>query len=416
MDNTGEYDILLREKLLFVGDGGDNSMYIRVADALKLPSFQNAQVMAGSGGLDRKIYRISVVECPEFPIDLETTGSANQLFKDGDFFISSMYAIKDTPELFLDTVKLYYQFNTSGLILVRGYFQEIPQEVIDYANENNYPLIFLDKTIAYADVITDVMKAVFSQQSHSTSILVIDQILNGNYSDERLEKLANTLNHKFKDNLIVSYIQCLNQKMDKTNLIVSSLSVEENIFAVNYYNAILVFASYEGEIDTHLIKSLKKILFQTTSKYTTEYNIGISDVHKGLKNIKMGIEQAMVACRVSRIADSKIEYYDKIGSYKLLLEIKNKTVLRKFYNEFIVPIRQYDQGKKGELLNTMLCYARNDGNLKETAKELFQHENTIRYRLAKIKELVNAEDDNLRFSENLSIAYKVYKILSSEEG
>ena len=191
--------------------------------------------------------------------------------------------------------------------------------------------------------------------------------------------------------------------------------MEENIFVVNYYNAILVFATYDSMIDIEGVKRLKKKLCQTMEKYIGDYNMGISDIHYGLRNIKVCIKQAMVACKVSRIADSKAEHYDKIGTYKLLLEIKNRSVLKRFYNEFIVPVREYDRGKKGELFNTMISYARNDGDLKKTAKELFQHENTIRYRLARIKELLNAEDDNLKFNENLAIAYKVYKILSSDE-
>jgi len=48
---------------------------------------------------------------------------------------------------------------------------------------------------------------------------------------------------------------------------------------------------------------------------------------------------------------------------------------------------------------------------KITASELFQHENTIRYRLMKIKEVLKAKDDNLKFYETLVIVYKLHMIL-----
>ncbi len=390
-------------------------MYITVADALKLPSFQNAQVVAGSGGLDRKIYRISVAECPEFPIDIETAGKDNQLFSNGDFFISSMFAIKDTPDLLLDTVKLYYQFNSSGLIVVRRYFELLPQEVVDYANEVNYPLIMLQRTTAYADVISDVMKAILSQQSNYTAVSLIDQILNGHHSEEKIEKLAYTLNHNFAPNILVYYIQCSNQLANKTNQLVSNINSENSLFAVNYYNNIIVFHTSENEFNTKHIHYIREKIIRTVTKYMTDYHIGISEAYKGLRYIKTCMQEALIACRVCRIINSTVESYEKIGTYRLLLEINNLSVLKGFYEQFVLPIKEYDHGKKGELFNTMISFAQNDGDIKKTAQELFQHENTIRYRLTKIKQLLNSQDDNLRFYESLAVVYKIYRILSSTE-
>lgn len=391
-------------------------MYITVTDALKLPAFQNAQVVAGSGGLDRRIYRVSVAECPEFPIDVDIAGKTNQLFEDGDFFISSFYAVKDKPEMLLDTIKLYNRFNSSGVAISRKYFEELPREVISYANEANYPLIMIDKTMAYANAISDVMKAIFAQQNNYTSILLIDQILNNNYSEEKLERLAYTLNPKFNNYLVTFYIQCLNQIGDKINLLVSIINSCPSLFAINYYNSIIVFVTTEHRPKNSEIECFKKSILQMITKYYTKYYMGISHRHDGLSNIKMSIEQAMIACKVSHIDDSKIESYEKIGTYKLLLEVKNRSVLKKYYDELVLPIRQYDQDKKGELLSTMIAFAKNDGDIKKTAQNLFQHENTIRYRLGKVKKLLNADDDNLKFFENLAVTYKVYKILSNDEG
>ena len=55
-------------------------MFITVEDALKLPSFSTARVIAGKAGLNRRIYRVSVAECPEFPID-SAPGRNNLLYR-----------------------------------------------------------------------------------------------------------------------------------------------------------------------------------------------------------------------------------------------------------------------------------------------------------------------------------------------
>ena len=49
-------------------------MGFTVADALKLPSFSEAKVIAGKSGLIREIGSLSVCECNELPVDLGTIG------------------------------------------------------------------------------------------------------------------------------------------------------------------------------------------------------------------------------------------------------------------------------------------------------------------------------------------------------
>ncbi len=389
--------------------------YITVSDALKLPSFQSAQVIAGSGGLDRKVYRISVVECPEFPVDYEIFGATNNLYAKGDFFISSMYAIKDSPELLFDTIKLYHQFNSSGLVLFLRYFPQIPPEVIHYANEVNYPFITLDKNIPYADVISDVMKAIFAKQHNSTSVMLLDQILENNYDEEKLERLAYTLNPGFQRYLIAFHLQLDNEITAENNFIIKSINNDQHMFAINYHHTILGFYTTEKPIrqeqEDNLIKSIRQLI----NKYASQYHMGISDVHEKPRHLKNSIEQAMIASKTALISRSPVEHYSRIGSYKLLLQMKNREVLRQFYAETIALLEQYDEENKGDLLHTMICYVKNSGDFKKTAAELFQHENTVRYRLNRISQLWNKDNSNLGFYENISLAYKVHQILTYEE-
>lgn len=390
-------------------------MYITVSDALKLPSFHNAQVIAGSGGLDRKIYRVSVAECPEFPIDHETVGTSNLLFANGDFFISSMYAIKDEPELLLETIKLYHQFNSSGLVIVLRYFKEIPHNVIQYANEANYPLIALGKNIAYADVITDVMKAIFSQQNNSTAVMLIDQILMNHYDDDTLIRLAFTLNPAFKSHIACFYIHCHNEITAKNNILAGTINAKNHVFALNYHDTILGFYTSEQKIRGAQIDALKSDIIQIITKYATDYHIGISDMHEGLQHIRLSMEEAIIACEAGRVKNEPTALYGQIGTYKLLLQINNRDVLKKFYQETIAPLQKYDYERKGELLRTLVSYVKNQGDIKKTAEELYQHVNTVRYRLHRICKLWNKEKDSLEFYENLSIAYKIHQITTSEE-
>jgi DNA-binding PucR family transcriptional regulator len=75
-----------------------------------------------------------------------------------------------------------------------------------------------------------------------------------------------------------------------------------------------------------------------------------------------------------------------------------------------MPIMQHDEKYNTELLTTAIKFVENDGNVPETAKSLFAHKNTIRYRLNKIKEILQIEGRELDFLEQLSVAVKLHKL------
>ncbi len=80
-------------------------MSVSVRDALGLECFKGVKVIAGASGLDRIINRVSVLENPDLD-DFST------IMGNGDFYISSFYAIKDDPKAQMNTLKAAggYQF------------------------------------------------------------------------------------------------------------------------------------------------------------------------------------------------------------------------------------------------------------------------------------------------------------------
>lgn len=62
------------------------------------------------------------------------------------------------------------------------------------------------------------------------------------------------------------------------------------------------------------------------------------------------------------------------------------------------------------MFHTAVKYIENDGIKKTTADSLFIHENTVRYRINKIKEILGMKDLEGSFYEQLSAAIKLYKV------
>ena len=73
-------------------------------------------------------------------------------------------------------------------------------------------------------------------------------------------------------------------------------------------------------------------------------------------------------------------------------------------------ILDYDKANKSFLLETLISFVNHDGDYKKVSSELFQHENTIRYRILKVKSILNLDKSNIEFYEKISIGVKLHRI------
>ena len=390
-------------------------MTISVADILKLPSFYGAQILAGSGGLDRQVAKVTVMECPEFPLDPEVAGlKDNLLFRDGDFFITSLYALKDSPQMFYDTVKLYDSYNSSGMCIIRRYYESLPEDIANLANELNFPIIMVNRNTAYADMIHDITRAILSIDYYHIAISIINDI-RSEENRENIVSLAYTLNNKIKNNLIVFCLKTEGLNDDKLKYLSTNINSIEDSFNVQYYNKLMIFISSDVKFtDDAIEKLISKYVYIIEKYFANNYSLGVSNYYDNLKYVKECIEEALISCKVSSVVRGNIMQYKDIGTYKILLDINNRATLEKFYDEIMKPLEEYNEIKSGRLKETLLNYVKNDGDINRTAEDLFQHQNTIRYRVNRVKQLLGFEEENIRFFENISLAYKIHNIINNE--
>ena len=58
----------------------------------------------------------------------------------------------------------------------------------------------------------------------------------------------------------------------------------------------------------------------------------------------------------------------------------------------------------------MLAFTENNMDYKKTSKALFVHENTIRYRINKLKEMIPYGKSEIDFYETISVVSKIHKM------
>jgi sugar diacid utilization regulator len=123
--------------------------------------------------------------------------------------------------------------------------------------------------------------------------------------------------------------------------------------------------------------------------------------------------EARLAVNVGEADGHALLAFEDTGAYRLLLPAMSEDPgeLERFYSETVEPLSTYDEQYETELVSTVEAYLDNDGNVAATAKQLFTHRHTIRYRLERVRELCGHDVSATEGREKLGLGLKAMRVL-----
>lgn len=123
--------------------------------------------------------------------------------------------------------------------------------------------------------------------------------------------------------------------------------------------------------------------------------------------------EARLAVNVGEAEGRSPLAFEDTGAYRLLLPAMSDDPgeLERFFAETIEPLAAYDEQYETELVATVEAYLANDGNVAATAKQLFTHRHTIRYRLERVRELCGHDVSATEGREKLGLGLKAMRVL-----
>ncbi len=118
---------------------------LTLRQALRLPVFETAKVVAGTGGLDRVIRRAHVVDIPG--TDFGDWGEGLLLFTAG-------YGLKDNPEEQLAFIPAVAQQGLVGMVFSLGwYFDAVPEVMRRAADKHNFTIITVPYEVNFVTIL-----------------------------------------------------------------------------------------------------------------------------------------------------------------------------------------------------------------------------------------------------------------------
>lgn len=135
-----------------------NENKITVNDILQSPYFKEAKLIAGHSGINRPVKWIHILDAQIFT---SLTGSE---------FILSTGSVFTDLENGIFFIKHLIEREVSGLCIeLVAYITSIPNEMIEIANENNFPLVVFTETVNFIDITLDLHTTIITQNAVSFS-------------------------------------------------------------------------------------------------------------------------------------------------------------------------------------------------------------------------------------------------------
>lgn len=362
------------------------------------------KVVAGKDGLNKIVETVGILE-------YESKEEVDNNFFKGDFVITSLYFTKDSPNLADEVLIRLMENDVSAIALKTIHVDQVSTKVLDHANKNNVPIIYF-RDIQFEVLIMLIVDAIRLKKNYLYYEEVVKKLLHNNSNKNDVKNIAYSINSSFFNNIKVVYCKekaksgySLIQRIIDTLSIKRSKTTDNVSYSIfQYDDGLLIIYSFNDD----LVISEKHLcgFIQSLGISDDIFDIGMAFNTHRLSELNRAIAKSLCAYELAQ-STSKLVTFKSMGIKKLIMPLKDNYYARDFANNIISLIIKYDQIPEGPLLMTAKHYIKNNGSLIETSKDLHQHVNTIRYRINKIKDLLEFDDDD--FYEQLYFAIKFYE-------
>ncbi|MFR3042710.1 MAG: PucR family transcriptional regulator [Thomasclavelia spiroformis] len=388
-------------------------MGFTLADALNQSQEQyHLKLLAGQEGCSNAISWVHMIE---------DTTIIQQLWGK-ELVVTTGHGFQSDKELFM-LIKYLIKYNSVGLIINIGkYIFEIPSAIIDYCNEQEFPLLTIPWEVHLADLIKDFcMRCLYSEKEDRELSKLFQEILTNN---QIVEEARPQLMSAFDVDGNFQVVLISVEGSDNFNAIERRKIAFQIELCFEKIDSSYAFFWYDGYF-VLIVNNLKadelKVIIDKMHKRAKKriddkrVYLGIGSQMKDLGQVYLSYKRAKAAILMAMQFELPIVFFEDMGVYQILFSIEDKQILIEMYHRLLQPLIDYDQKHHGELEKTLFYYLIYGESQITMAKNLYMHRNTINYRMNKIKELLNCQLDTFEEKVPYMLSYYIKKVLEEKK-
>lgn len=292
----------------------------------------------------------------------------------------------------------------AGIIINTGmYLESIPDEVANWCEVHNFPLLEMPWEISITELIQAYCMRIIDQKQFEKKIgSAFREVIQGHITEENIRQVLGErydLEGTFQV-FCISVKKTMEEELDYNRAVIKL----ENLFGLwkgndkinTSYGLIRMEDSLVLILNNRNDKQyagLPKLIIQSFSFFAKEKNfhLGIGPFIKHINNLPVGYKRARTAMKMSIGTGKEIINFQDMGFYKILYSLEDTGVLISYANELLGTLEAYDKEHKSEYVKTLRSYIKNDRSLIRVAEETFTHRNTVNYRIQNIKRILGCE-------------------------
>lgn len=341
---------------------------MKLSDIMQLPIFEGIYLVAGASGINKKVKKVAV-------LDYEIMDDVKKHVFPEDLLLTTFTPAIGQESLIESTIRELITTQVTAIAMKKVFFPDLPQSVIKEANQAGFPIFMFDEGIYFEDIITAVALAMKAEQEDALVEKNLELLLSSSLSRHVEESLVHDLFQKPKGNNLFCYIN------GDYNYLLPPTSRDETLRVehYSYKGDDLLFLSWDEE-NLHLstVKSMVSHAYGANA-----LAIGFSQLHEGREGLAQGFREAYYSAKAAHILKEKCIGFESLGSYQFLLPLYDNPWIRDYVEALLSPLFLHDQRNDDQLVETFRAYFAAKQSIKETAQDLFTHENTVRFRIKK---------------------------------
>ncbi len=382
---------------------------IRIKELFRLQSIKHLRLIAGQDGLEHTVTAAVLFEYDPSRIQLSD-------FYRGDLVVTTLAYARGDAQLVSASLTALMRQGVAGLLVKTAYFSELPAEVTALANRLGTPLFLFDDTYL-EEVILEVTDLIRGKRLFSGYERELDELVRGDLSAEqvreRLHRIDPVGSGLYRAMALIPAGHLMTLEDAVYELIAGDNTIAGRFVFMEWRRTLLVLSRENEQTAKEDALYLMRKLLIRAGIAAQDVIIGVSGDACEPAGIRRALCEASYAARTARITGKVELRAADMGIYAYLLPMSENPHICDCCMRTMGAIRAYDAQTRANLEITARTYVQQGMEIAKTAKALFQHPNTVRYRLSKIQKIMGIEDDAM-FATMLSLTMLLHHILEEE--
>lgn len=171
---------------------------ITIEEALKMDCMKNCKLIAGFKGVKNTISSVNVMADPDVISWVE----------EGDLLLTTGYSFKKaTLAEQINIIKECANKKLSGIgIKIYPYLESLPVELLELAENLNFPIIDIDSATPLSDIMTPIFNEIFNRQAYLLKKIeqIYEQFMNAMLKGKNIKDITKLISENIKNPVIVN--------------------------------------------------------------------------------------------------------------------------------------------------------------------------------------------------------------------